>query len=215
MNEILNLILFSVINIRQPITYSNNKVLAAKVISLDKRYNDKFVNGVFKKNILLNLAYLRGEVDKDLPVNWEKTEQPFEYEFSLKQGETFAFHDRVLPQYNGKVIKTTNAHFNSTEGFVSDGYLVGDGVCHLASVIYWAAKEAGLNAQAPTNHDFLEIPEVPKEYGVSVFVMPNDLNLSSNQNLYITNNKQAPVIFKFKYDEKNLGVFVEEKESSA
>jgi len=88
-------------------------------------------------------------------VNWNEVEAFTSYEVVLKPGEVFAFHEDVLPQFNHKVIKTTHTHFNSQEGFKSDGYLIGDGVCHLASLINWAAKDAGLKVTAPTYMIFM------------------------------------------------------------
>jgi vancomycin resistance protein YoaR len=108
----------------------------------------------------------------------------------------------VLPQFTGKVTQTMNAHFMWDEGFKSDGWLTGDGVCHLASLIYRAAKDAGLETLAPTNHNFADIPEVPKEYGVSIFAR------NPQQNLYITNTFDKPVQFAFTYDGTNLTVKV-------
>ena len=95
---------------------------------------------------------------------------------------------------------TTNAHFNYQDGFKSDGYLTGDGVCHLASLMYWAAKDAGLTAYAPTSHDFAIINGVPREYGVSIYSVPDDFDTSARQNLYIQNNLNFPVAFIFNYD---------------
>ena len=177
-------------------------VLASHTISLEKRYEDPSTNAVFKDNILLALAYMNNEVKQ----NVRKSNY---FEFVLLQGQTFAFHDAVLPFYQGKVIKTTNAHFNSIEGFKSDGYLIGDGVCHLASLLYWVAKDAGLEANAPTNHDFANIPEVPREYGVSIFAQKGVPG--AMQNLYITNNRNHPVIFKFNFDGHNLKITAEER----
>lgn len=74
-------------------------------------------------------------------------------------------------QYNAPV-QLFRPIAQATEGLISDGYLTGDCVCHLASLIYWAARDAGLTALAPTNHDFTTIPEVPKEYGVSIYFTP-------------------------------------------
>ena len=123
-------------------------------------------------------------------------------------GQEFVFHDQILPEYKGSVVRTTNAHFNYQDGFKSDGYLTGDGVCHLASLIYWTAKDAGLEAYAPTDHDFAEIPGVPKEYGVSIYDLPGAFETSARQNLYITNNLDKPVSFIFNYDGSNLTVDV-------
>ncbi|MDP3941703.1 MAG: VanW family protein, partial [bacterium] len=130
------------------------RVLVTREISLSERYPNRSVNEVFKDNILLNLAYMRGVVNPSRDVDWDTVKKPFTYSLTLHPGEVFAYHDDVLPSYTSQALKTTNAHFNSAEGFKSDGYLVGDGVCHLASLIYWAAKDAHLESLAPTNHNF-------------------------------------------------------------
>ena len=181
------------------------KVLATHEFSLETRYTNNFVNDVFKDNILLTLAYLRGGVSK-APVNWTEVTKPFQYTLTLQPGEVFAFDDSVLDQFKGKKGYTTNAHFNSQEGFKSDGYLVGDGVCHLASLLYWVAKDAGLDSLAPTNHNFAEIQGVPREYGVAIFYQPNEQGESASQNLYVTNNKDKAISFVFKYDGKTLAI---------
>jgi len=95
-------------------------------------------------------------------------------------------------------------HFNYQDGFKSDGYLFGDGVCHLASLMYWVAKDAGLEAVSPVNHNFANVPEVPKEYGVSISFRPNKTYGSALQNLYITNNKKMPISFVLSLTEKIL-----------
>lgn len=175
-------------------------LVSSREISLEERYEDSFVNNVFKDNILLNLAYLRKEVAKKENIDWKKIKKPFNYKFDLEVNKTFAFHEDVLPQYKNPVSVTTNSHFNFQEGFKSDGYLAGDGVCHLASLIYWVAKEAGLEAYAPTNHDFAVIPEIAREYGVSIYNMPGNPNSNALQNLYVTNNTLSPITFQFSFD---------------
>jgi hypothetical protein len=181
---------------------ASNVQLASRTISLENRYEDSFVNGVFKDNILLTLNYMSGTVKTKNQIKWEEITKPYHYEFSLAPGETFAFHDQILPEYSKSVAKTTNAHFNYSDGFKSDGYLMGDGVCHLASIIYWSAKDAGLNAISPVNHNFAVIPEIPKEFGVSIY------STSAQQNLYITNSFNKPATFVFDYDGTNLSVSV-------
>ena len=181
-------------------------VIAEKEFSLDNRYPNSFVNEVFKKNILLNLAYLDGKVESPKNINWDEISKPFSFEFELEPDKTFAFHEDVEQKYKDSLVKTTNAHFNAQEGFKTDGYLFGDGVCHLASLIYWAAKEAGLEAQAPTNHDFMNIPDVPKEYGVSIYSNPKSYGSHTQQNLYITNNKGKPITFKFEYRDDKVKI---------
>lgn len=188
--------------------YSEEKVLAMHEISLESRQPDRWVNGVFKDNILLNLAYLRGIVRFKEDLNWDEVKKSFTYEFKLNPGEAFAFHQDVLPEYSDRVVRTTGAHFSGAEGFKSDGYLMGDGVCHLASLMYWVARDAGLEANAPTNHDFMAIPEISREYGVSIYYYPGRTMANAKQNLYITNNKENPVIFRFGYQEDKLKLSV-------
>lgn len=185
-------------------------VLGDQAFSLEKRYANTYVNDVFKDNILLTLAYLRGMQKTDNP-NWKLIQQPFTYSFTLKPGEVFAFHEDVLPQFEGKVVKTTTAHFSSDEGFRSDGYLVADGVCHLASLINEAASHAGLEVVAPTNHDFAVIPEIPKQFGTAIYFMPGEKGTNALQNLYVRNNKDKPVDVVFDYHNSELKVSVEEE----
>ena len=192
----------------QPNLLVEDHVVAQHEMSLDNRYQDKFVNNVFKDNILLNLAYLRGVVKSKADINWDELTKPFTYEFRLDPDKTFAFHEDVDQKYKDSLVKTTNAHFNAQEGFKTDGYLFGDGVCHLASLIYWVAKEAGLEAEAPTNHDFADIPDIPREYGVSIYSNPYSKGSNAQQNLYITNNKDKPITFKFEYQDNKVKVSV-------
>ena len=184
------------------------KYLASEAISLEKRYENKYVNDVFKDNILLNMAYLGGKVTKKEDINWREIEKPLAYKFALAPKETFAFHEDVLPQYKDTLVKTTNARFNYDDGFKSDGYLMGDGVCHLASLIYWVSKNAGLDAYAPTNHNFAVIPEIDGKYGVSIYKMPGNLIANAMQNLYVTNNKENMVVFEFNYKDGELKLFI-------
>lgn len=150
---------------------------------------------------------MRGIV-KDSKVNWNEVEKPFHYEFKLDKNQVFAFHDDVLPQYKDEVVKTTNAHFNSIEGFKSDGWLVGDGVCHLASLINWAARAAGLDVLSPTNHDFAKINEVPREFGVAIYDVPGQTYSNEMQNLYVKNNKNKEISIAFDYNGTDLKVSV-------
>lgn len=193
---------------------ASSVALASRSFSMEKRYDVPSVNAVFKDNILLTLRYLNGDVKDKAEINWEGVAKPFHSEFTLKPGEGFAFHDQILPEYAKSIVKTTNAHFNYTDGFKSDGYLIGDGVCHLASFIYWAAKDAGLETVYFANHNFAKINEVPREYGVSIRFDPGNFANGSRQNLYIFNNHDHPVTFAFDYDGTNLTVSVVETKSS-
>lgn len=183
------------------------QTLGDAAFSLSDRYANTYVSNVFADNILLTLAYMRGIVH-DNKVDWDAVEAPFTYSFTLQPGEVFAFHDDVLPEFKGKIVKTTNAHFGSQEGFKSDGYLVADGVCHLASLINEAATRAGLKVVAPTNHDFAVIPEVDRKYGTAIYFMPGDSGSNERQNLYVENTKDIPVTFVFTYQNNELDVKV-------
>lgn len=176
----------------------SEKVLSSHEISLENRYSVKSVSDVFKDNILLNLAYMDNKITSK-NINWDEVKKPFQYEFRLNPGETFAYHDDILPEYKDSLVKTTQAHFNASEGFKTDGYLYGDGVCHLASLMYWVALDAGLDAKAPTGHDFMAITEIDKKYGVSIYSNPFARGSHAQQNLYIKNNKEKPVAFQFEY----------------
>ncbi len=183
----------------------SEQVLATHSISLENRYPVKSVSDIFRDNMLLNLSYMDGRIQSAKDINWDNIKKPSTYTFTLNPGKTFAFHDDILDQYKNSLTQTTNAHFNSQEGFKSDGYLIGDGVCHLASIIYWVAKDAGLLTEAPTNHNFMAIPEIDKQYGVSIYANPFSKG-NGRQNLYVTNNKDKTVTFKFEYDGVNLKV---------
>ncbi|MCL4360584.1 VanW family protein [Patescibacteria group bacterium] len=189
----------------RPVTVPTPKPLAYHAFSLDDRYGNTFVNTVFKDNILLAVRYTTGGAVNPNTLNWTAIQKPFTASLTLRPGETFAFHDNVLPEYRGKIAKTPGVHFTSAEGFKSDGYLVGDGVCHLASLLYWVARDAGLAAYAPVRHNFAPIADVPKEYGVSIYAL-GDSRGSELQNLYITNTKPEPVVFRFSFDGTKLGI---------
>lgn len=177
--------------------------------SLTDRYSNTYVTNVFSDNILLTLAYMRGATKDGQPVDWKTVKSDFTYTLVLQHGQTFAFHDQVLPQFIGQVAKTTNAHFDSSQGFESDGWLVGDGVCHLASFMNVAAREANLHVVNPTAHDFAVIPDVPKKYGVAIFYLPQEKESSSLQNLYITNSYAKPIAFVFTHRGTMLDIRVE------
>ncbi|MEX2007847.1 MAG: VanW family protein [Candidatus Levyibacteriota bacterium] len=213
MNTLISFLFVPIIGFIQPALPAqtpDTKQLAVREFSLDRRYDDSFVNGVFKDNILLVLKYSSGEKIDPRNIDWKKVNEPFTQKLTLKPGETFAYHEDVMPKYDGKAIKTTNALFNYAQGFKSDGWLMGDGVCHLASLLYWVAKDAGLDAVAPVRHDFAIIPQVPREFGVSIYNNPGKNAGDQAQNLYITNNKQKNVTFVFDYDGENLKITAEE-----
>jgi len=188
---------------------SSVRILARKEYSLADRYNNSFVNSVFSDNILLTLAYMTNVATQNEKVNWEKVDGNFTYKLVLQPNQTFAFHDQVLKQYKGKIAETTNAHFDSSEGFKSDGWLVGDGVCHLASFMNVVAQQAKLSVVAPTPHNFEKIADVPKQYGVSIYYMPGNPTSSGLQNLYITNPYNKPIVFVFNHKNNELKISIE------
>lgn len=182
------------------------EVLAERTMDLTKRNPGKEVNEIFRDNILLILHYLKGDInqgrvfleDPSLSSFWEKMRKPFEVGFTLNPNETFAFHDKYLPEFEGKVAKTIPVKYAGSEGFkVVDG-LYGNGVCHLATLMNWVASEAGLKTVALVNHDFFPVPETPREYGVSIYYTGD--GEARRQNLYITNTFDFPVVFRFLAD---------------
>jgi hypothetical protein len=186
----------------------SEEIIASREISMEYRYRVPSVSQIFKENILLNVAYMDGRVTSAKDINWDEVNKPFHSEFTLEPNQSFAFHDAVLPEYKDKVVVTTNARFNQQDGFKTDGYLYGDGVCQLASLINWAARDADLEVEQFTNHDFAVIPEVPRVYGVAIYLDPSNQAASARKNLYITNNQSKPVTFNFDYIGDKLTISV-------
>lgn len=183
------------------------EVLAEKEMDLTDRYEEsQFVNEVFRDNIILSLHYLDGR-EKNKQVDWDEIRKPFTVSFILQPGEVFAFHDQVLDEYKDKVVKTMNSKFYADEGYKNSGYIYGDGVCHLASLINWASSEAGLVVEAPANHNFRLIPDIPKEFGVSIRYADYGLN-TQRQNLYVVNNLDNNVNFSFEVSETKVKVII-------
>lgn len=183
--------------------------LASRTFSLENRHGDSFVNSIFRDNILLTLAYTRGTVQTASGIEWNKVIHPFRHEVTLQEGEVFAFHNDVFVEYKNTRVFSTNAHFNAQEGFKSDGYLFGDGVCHLASMINWVAREAGLEVKAPVNHDFAVIPDVPREYGTSIYSAPGQEPTNAVQNLYVKNIHPYAIKMLFDYNGQDLSISFE------
>lgn len=192
-------------SVEQPIA---KQVLSSKELSLTNRHKAQAINEVFKKNILLNLAYLNESVRDKSDVNWKTVDQPFVFSMTLNPGETFAYHDDVLSKYEDSVVKTTNSYFNEGQGFISSGFLFGDGVCHLASIINWAAQDAGLSVEVTKLHSIAPIPDIPDKYGVSIYTIEGVKGSGARNNLYITNTKEVPVTFHFNY-QNNQDLIVE------
>ena len=178
------------------------QLLASHSMSLDDRYPIKSVSDVFKNNILLTLSYMSGTVKSANQINWDAIQKSTSYTLTLQPGEVFAFHDAVLSEYTGKHIVTTNAHFDASEGFQYDGDLYGDGVCHFATLINWAARDAGLKVVAPTRHDFAKIPDIDPKYGTAIYAG------DAEQNLYVENTFDKPVKLVFTYANDNLSISV-------
>lgn len=163
---------------------------------------------VMRDNILLTTAYMRGIVPDRSNIDWDEVRKPFDYTFTLKPGEVFTFQKDAFSEYEAGVVKTVDVNFGAQDGYKHDGYLMGDGVCHLASLLYKAAKNAGMHTYAPTNHDFMAIPEVEREYGVSIYSIPGEKAANSQQNLYIKNDKNGPIEFKIIYDGNVISIKV-------
>lgn len=183
--------------------------LGSRSMSLNTRYGGvELPENIYKDNILLNLAYLSGSIKSKSDINWDQLKQPKTIEFSLEPGQRFAYHDIIDPKYQDNVALAVKTNFGAGDGYKFEGGLYGMGVCHLASLIHWAALDAGLESVAPSNHDFYPIPEIPKEYGVAIYNSPDAPASSVRQNLYIKNTLDSKVTFKFDFDGVNLRVSV-------
>lgn len=185
-----------------------NTLIGSQSMDLTNRYMDPWVNDVFTDNILLNLSYLSGNVTNASEINWEEVRKPSTYEFVLQPSEVFAFHDDVLPEYQGRVVQTTNSQFGAEDGYLSSGRLFGDGVCHFASIINWAARDAGLKVTAPTPHDFAVIPGIDPFYGTAIYYMYGTPEVNMQQNLYVENTYDTPVRLVFENTGDKLVVSV-------
>lgn len=193
-------------------------VLAEHILDLETRLPNEQGSQAFADNIVLTLHYLKGDVAaykidgqnpvRDTNLNWEKIREPFEATLTLNPGEVFAYHDTILPEFEGLTLKTTNAHYMSKEGFKTFAGLPGNGVCHLASLINWVSKDAGLEVTSKVNHDFYPVPGVPRENGTSIRWGPNGEFNSRNQNLYVKNNFDHPVTFEFEVSMENVKMSV-------
>lgn len=197
---------------------SQAEVLVEKSFSLETRNANEGVAQTFTDNILLCLHYLNQDTEsfkKDKEkvgpenIDWEKVKEPFEVSFVLKPGEYFAFHGNILSEYQDKSLITGNSQFSYQDGYKAVAGLYGNGVCHLASFINWVASEADLEVNSPVNHDFYPIPEVPQEFGTSILYWPDNGRNSANQNLYLKNNFDSPILFTFNFDGEKLELKVQ------
>lgn len=187
------------------------KLIGQQEMSLLNRYGinpEGADNIAYRDNILLNLAYMSGKVHNAGEINWDAVRAPSSYAVTLQPGEVFAFHEDVLPEYEGKVVASTNAHFGAQEGFKSSGGLSGMGVCHFASIINWAARDAGLKVTAPTNHNFAIIPDIDPMYGTAIYYMTGTPSINMQQNLYVENTFDSPVKLVISYENNSLKVSV-------
>lgn len=187
---------------------ANGQLLSEHSMSLGDRYPISSVNTVFRDNILLTLAYMSGAVKNSNQISWDDIRKPSQYVMTLQPGEVFAFHDDVLPEFTGKKVITTNAHFAASEGFEYDGDLYGDGVCHFASLINWVARDAGLKVVAPVRHDFARIPDIDPIYGTAIYDSPGETAVNQQQNLYVENTFNKPIRLIFTYANDTLTVSV-------
>ncbi len=189
-------------------TSPDYQIMASRQFSLANRYRVESVNEVMKKNILLSLAYLDGSVNEKTDINWNEIVADKTTTFTLKPGETFAFHEDVLPEYKDSLVLTTKSIFGPGQGYLTDGYLYGDGVCHIASFMNWVAQDAGLKVYVPKDHRSVgPINEVPEKYGVSIYIDPTK-GIGERNNLYVTNTLDTAIEFVFKYENEQLTVSV-------
>ncbi|MDP2874416.1 MAG: VanW family protein [bacterium] len=199
-------LLLSSPQIRQPVgspwvAQKSQVVLAEQKLDLTILGRGQAATDILADNIRLNLHYFKGDAKeaKDL-------REPFTFSFTLEPGEIFAYHDQVLAEFKNAVIKTQPSHFSNADGYKTLT-LPGSGVCYLASLVNWAASDAGLKVVALANHDFETIPGVPRKYGTAIY-FDGATEISRRQNLYVVNNLEKPVTFNFEVTEKDVVVTV-------
>jgi hypothetical protein len=176
-------------------------VVVEKSLNLNERTPSPAINEGFSDNMLLSLHYMNNDISDPKNIDWNKIRQPFEVSFTLNPGEVYAFHNNVLDQYKNPKI-TMNSRFMTYEGYRYVAGLGGNGVCHLASLITWAAKSADLEVTALARHDFYPVRGVPREFGTAI------MSQSATQNLYIRNNKDIPITFVFKADPAMIDLII-------
>lgn len=166
------------------------KIMARQKLDLTILGYGQAATDILADNIRLNLHYFKGD-----PRAVKNLREPFTFSFTLEPGEVFAYHDQVLAEFKNATIKTQPSHFSNAEGYKTLT-LPGSGVCYLASLINWAASDAGLKVIALVNHDFETIPGVPRKYGTAIY-FDGATETSRRQNLYVVNNLDAPITFQF------------------
>jgi len=160
----------------------NETILASESLDLGSRSPVPSVNEGFKENILRALDYLE-KVDGGKLV--------------IHPDEVFAFHKNILPEFRQNWIITQESGFRVKDGYKYVAGLAGNGVCHLASLMNLVASEAGLEVTAVVNHDFAKIPGIDREFGTSIYFLPGGGSVTERQNLYIRNNQDFTVEFRF------------------
>jgi vancomycin resistance protein YoaR len=164
--------------------------VASESIDLSFRYPEQGISEGFKENILIAVNYLN-KINNGVIV--------------LNPGEVFSFHKNILPEYENQKVITQESGFMVKDGYKSVAGLGGNGVCHLASLMNWTAREAGLEVRSEVDHNFAQIPGIDPQYGTSIKYVPSGGLNSQRQNLYIKNNKEYPVWFLFELEGENLG----------
>lgn len=195
---------------------TNSIVLSSAFLDLTKRVPDRTVNEIFADNILLNLHYIKGDV-ADVSIEpirgqnwkpiWEKVREPFAFSITLNPGEVFAFHNYVLPEFEGRKLKASWTQFSSWEGYKTYAGLSGNGVCHLATLINYVATKAGLKVTAPTRHDFFLVNGFDRTFGTSIYYGAGGYT-AEVQNLYIENIFDIPIAFIFSSYGERVGLKV-------
>lgn len=188
-------------------TQSSGIVLARQELDLNNRYPVNSVNEVFSDNIILYLHYMNGSVTSVLDtekstanrriIDWEKARKPLAFSLTLSPNEVFVFHPDVLKEFDEKNLTIVDTSFGSTDGYRFIAGLWGNGVCHIASLINWVSKEAGLTVTSKVNHDFAVINGIEKKFGTAIYYLEGSNWSNQAQNLYIENPYSFPVTLNF------------------
>jgi len=97
----------------------------------------------FKDNILLAVNYATNSKINPTNIDWEKIDSQYKGTLTLNRVKHLLSMTMSCRNSPEKWLSLLMLILIRRKDLKSDGYLVGDGVCHLASILYWVAKDAG------------------------------------------------------------------------
>lgn len=159
------------------------QLLTTRMMSLGNRHLSSEINAIWAKNILLAVSRIS-------PLDAGR----------LKEDPTFLGSIQMVPDAEFSFVKEAGPTLTEKDGFLSDGILPGNGVCHLASLINWALEDASISGIEINNvvpHS-APIPGIPNNRAVSI------LSADPKQDLVIKNKGKVTLELVFRYVGANI-----------